>query len=370
MGLITLVMLEPVKVSVVIKALNEAGNIRRAIESSLSAVGPFDGEVILADSGSTDGTIETAAELPITIVQLARPDERCCGIGPQLGYQHSRGAYVYILDGDMTLKPDFLRYAIEFLDREPSCAGVGGLVREMRVENLEFEARLRRFNEQRIKEQTADVLSLSGGGLYRRAAIEQVGYISDRNLHGYEEYELGVRLRAKGWRLVRSEIHSADHYSYAMNTLSLLCHRIRAGYLLSSGELLRAAMANHYVKRAFSELRALRIALGVWIYWGVALLIAGLTRNTNWALVSLLLAMALPVAGMAIRTKSLVLGSYSVFLWHANAVGLIFGLMRRRIPPTKPIESRIIRRPPLKPAVVSETVDCGTEEPLGKRPNA
>jgi len=362
-------MVNPVKVSVVIKALNEAGNIRRAIESSLGAVAPFDGEVILADSGSTDGTIETASELPITIVQLARPDERCCGVGPQLGYQHSRGEYIYILDGDMTLNPDFLTYAVEFLDRERSCAGVGGFVREMRIENLEFEARVRRFNERLIKGQTADVLSLSGGGLYRRAAVEQVGYISDRNLHGYEEYDLGVRLRAKGWRLVRSEMHSADHYSYAMGTWSLLRHRIRAGYMLSAGELLRAAIANHYTRRAFSELRALRIALGVWVYWGVALLIAGLTRNTNWALVVLLLAVALPVAGMAIRTKSLLLGSYSVFLWHANAVGLLFGLMRRRIPPTNPIESRIVRHPPLKPVPASKTAECGTGEPFGQRPN-
>ena len=44
---------------------------------------------------------------------------------------------------------------------------------------------------------------MNGGGLYRRSAIEQTGYLSDRNLHGYEEFDLGIRLRDAGWQLHR-----------------------------------------------------------------------------------------------------------------------------------------------------------------------
>jgi glycosyltransferase involved in cell wall biosynthesis len=39
-----------VKVSVIIKAFNEEDNIERAIETSLKAIAPFGGEVIVADS--------------------------------------------------------------------------------------------------------------------------------------------------------------------------------------------------------------------------------------------------------------------------------------------------------------------------------
>jgi glycosyltransferase involved in cell wall biosynthesis len=52
------------KVSIVIKVLNEEFNIRRAIESSLAAVAHHDGEVIVADSVSTDQTIEIAKQFP------------------------------------------------------------------------------------------------------------------------------------------------------------------------------------------------------------------------------------------------------------------------------------------------------------------
>src|SRR6516162_8081267 len=97
-----------VKVSVVIKALNEESNISRAVESSLKAVAPYGGEVIVADSCSTDRTVEIASAFPITVVQLSHPEEKCCGISPQLGYQHSNGECIFLLDGDMDLDAAFV----------------------------------------------------------------------------------------------------------------------------------------------------------------------------------------------------------------------------------------------------------------------
>ena len=110
------------KVSIVIKTLNEESNIRRAIESSLAAIVDCDGEVIIADSVSTDQTIEIAKQFPILIVQLENAAERSCGIGPQLGFQHCSGDYVYILDGDMELDPAFLGVAIAAMEADPSWA--------------------------------------------------------------------------------------------------------------------------------------------------------------------------------------------------------------------------------------------------------
>jgi GT2 family glycosyltransferase len=330
-----------VKISVIIKTLNEENNVERAIESSLAAVAPYGGEVIVADSASTDRTIERALKFPVVIVQLDRSDERCCGVGPQLGYQHSKGEYVYILDGDMALDSTFIAQAVQLLDRDPTVAGVGGYVREMRIANLEFEARARR-QHRRLAKETSDVEALSGGGLYRRAAIDEVGYFSDRNLHSFEEYDLGARLRARDWRLVRIKSHAADHYSYAMKTTRLLLSRIRSGYILGVGELLRSAVAGGYLKNALFELQALRVAIGVWIYWMAALSIVSYAPSGRWTAALSLLAVLLPLAAMALRTRSLKLGFHSVLLWHVSAIGLILGLVRKRCSPLQPIESRTI----------------------------
>ncbi|WP_447476566.1 glycosyltransferase family 2 protein, partial [Escherichia coli] len=123
-----------------------------------------------------------------------------CGIGPQLGFQYSHHDLVCLMDGDMLLDKDFLGAAIAFLEANPRVAGVTGHVVEMNVDNLEFTRRVRRVSPEN---RTGSIDRMNGGGLYRRAAIAEAGYFSDRNLHGYEEFDLGVRLRSLGWELHR-----------------------------------------------------------------------------------------------------------------------------------------------------------------------
>src|SRR5450432_3888709 len=174
------------RISVVIKALNEERHIAASISSALAALCSLDGEVILADSGSTDRTVEIARQYPITIAQLKDPAERRCGVGPQLGYQLARGEFVYILDGDMELDPSFLIAALAAMDADSKLGGVGGLVEEESDANYEFRGRKRRGAERVVH----DCEWLDMGGLYRAAALREVGYFSNRNLHAYEELDL------------------------------------------------------------------------------------------------------------------------------------------------------------------------------------
>ncbi|HLH97124.1 MAG TPA: glycosyltransferase [Xanthobacteraceae bacterium] len=326
------------KVSIIIKTLNEESNIRRAVESSLAAAKPYGGEVIVADSASRDRTVAIAAQFAVSIVRLEHPEERCCGIGPQLGYEHSSGQYIYILDGDMDLQLPFLNKAVEILDREPAVAGVGGYIHEMRTENLEVRARVRRIGRLRRKSKS-EVDCLNGGGLYRRSAIAEIGYLSDRNLHAFEEYDLGARLRVKGWRLVRLEDKAVDHYSYSIGTWRLLWHRMGSGRFLASGELLRAAMAGHYVGRALREVRILPIALGVWLYWCVVISAYALTSRAT----VFLAALAIPVLIMGLRARSLKQSLFSVLNWHMAAVGFLLGFCRPRRSPLSGVASRVLQ---------------------------
>jgi glycosyltransferase involved in cell wall biosynthesis len=331
-----------VKITIIIKALNEASNISCAIESSLRAIGPYDGEVILADSGSTDRTVEIAMQFPITIVQLSHFYERSCGVSAQLGYQHSRGEYVYILDGDMRLSATFLERAMELFDREPRVAGVGGFIREMRIANLEFENRARRLQRGRLTH-PIDVDYLNGGGLYRRAAVEEVGYLSDKNLHSNEEYDLGVRLREKKWRIIRLGSHAADHYGYTMNSSRLLLHRAKTSYILGPGEVVRAAIEGGYLKNVLLEVRALRAYGFTAALWVLALLIPIFAPSGFWVVASWFALCALPVGAMILRHRSIKLGLYSVAVWQVQGLGLFRGLVRARQSPIDPIKSRVVQ---------------------------
>lgn len=327
-----------IKISIIIKTLNEEANVEKAIESALAAIAGYEGEVIVSDSASTDRTVAIATRFPTSVVVLEDASERRCGVGPQLGFQHSKGEYVYILDGDMELDAGFIKRAIAILDEQKEVAGVGGYIHEMRTDNLELQGRIKRFQRARRKD-LLDVDCLNGGGLYRRAAILRVGYFSDRNLHAFEEYDLGVRLRSEGGRLVLLEDKAVDHFSYAMGTWQLLWHRIFSGRFLSSGELFRAALASQYVGRVFREVRIVPISIGVWAYWACAVLVGLLTQPAP----VLLTALAMPIAVMTVRTKSLNLALFSVLTWHLSAAGFAAGILKKRCPPATPIRSRVVQ---------------------------
>src|SRR5690606_40235410 len=66
--------------------------------------------------------------------------------------------------------------------------------------------------------------------IYRREAIENIGYLSDRNLHSYEEYDLGVRLREKGWTLFRLDRRFVYHTGHNVNAYKLLIRRWQTKY--------------------------------------------------------------------------------------------------------------------------------------------
>lgn len=330
-------------VSIVIKALNEEANIARAIESCLQALRGIEGEVVLADSLSEDRTVEIASAYPVRIVQFQRREDRGCGAAAQLGFQHARGEFVYLMDGDMALQPGFLQAALAAAAEDSRLAGIGGLVREMQVSNLEFASRAAR---PRADLQAGEVDRLDGGGLYRRSAIEEVGYLADRNLHGFEEFELATRLRTKGWRLARLDRVAVEHYGYTMNAYRLLWARARSGYVQGAGELTRAALGTPRLAEALRKLRILPLSLAVTVWLASLPAILLLGRGASWAVMLAAAVAVAPFAAMSLRRRSLRLGIYAVALWLVYMVGTLRGFVRPRIPPAEPIPSRILQELP------------------------
>lgn len=331
------------RVSVVIKALNEEENICAAIESCLSAVAEVGGEVILADSQSTDRTVELASRYPIRIVQLANPDERCCGVGPQLGYQHSFGEYVYIIDGDMRMLNGFLPQALMFLAQHPEVAGVGGRLVELNNESMEYRERASRAASHLAP---GEVDRLDGGGLYRRLAIEETGYLSDRNLHSYEEFDLAVRLRSLGWKLWRLPVKAVTHYGHEAPPYQLLLRRWRSRYACGLGELMRAAAGGRQMRLVLRGARELRLYIAVLLWWAALIGVLAWPSPPAVRTSAFIALAAAPVLVMLWRKRSLRRAAYSVVSWCFNAAGLVRGLLHRRRPANGHIASRVIQDPP------------------------
>ena len=330
------------RVSVVIKALNEESGIEATIESALLAVSKVGGEVVLADSCSTDSTVELAMKYPVRIVQLTNANERCCGVGPQLGYQHSSGEFIYILDGDMQMLDGFLEEALDILAQRPDVAGVGGRVVELNTESLEYVSREQRAA---VHRHAGSVDRLDGGGLYRRSAIEAAGYFSDRNLHSYEEYDLGVRLRSLGWKLWRVPHGAVNHFGHDAPPYRLLMRRWRTRYVCGLGELIRAAAGQPHLPMVLAGLTELRLYLAVLLWWVMLFSVpfwplAAVARVAIFCLV-----LAFPVAVMTWRKRSFDQALYAVVSWCFHSAGLLRGLLQKPRPQREIISSTVLREP-------------------------
>lgn len=350
-------------VSVIIKTLNEAKRIARTIEFALAGlpVGPSgrQGEVIIADSGSSDATIEIASRYPVRIVQIESPAKPSCGIGPQLGYQYARHDLVCLLDGDMDLDPDFLPEAIAYLDKHPQAGGVTGHVEEMMLGNLEYTRRVQRnAPENRI----GSIDRMNGGGLYRRAAIDSSGYMTDRNLHGYEEFDLGVRLRHAGWQLYRLDRRFVRHYGHAVNSYKLLVRRWKTKYLFGIGELLRASVGKPYFGQLIKELPELKLwaVVSCWILFSIGLLL--FIPDKLVALATVMGIFAALVALMSWRKRGFALGLYTVVAWLFHTAAIPFGFFAPRRDPAAWVESRQIGDTDEKTGPVSDG-DAGANSP-------
>lgn len=333
------------EISIVIKALNEERHIAAAIESAMAALeetcGEIAGEIILADSASTDRTVEIATHYPIKIVTLRHAAERSCGTGVQLAYQYSTGDFVCLIDGDMVLHKGFLAAAIDFLTANPRFAGVGGLIVERETENIEY---IKRARDQGTDLMPGEVTRLDCGGVYRRAAIQSVGYLGDRNLHGSEELELGARLRARGWKLARIPVDAIDHHGHSGNGYALLRRRWATRFAFSTGELLHATFGTPAFPLVLRKLRWELFLFAAVYAWWLCLVAAPFFGGSFAAAAGAVIAIALiPFATMALRCRSLSIGIYSVTAWNVYAAGLLPGLLRRRVDPAGWIASVVIR---------------------------
>lgn len=329
----------PVAVSIIIKTLNEEKRIAETIESALAALPDGQGEVIVADSGSSDRTVEIAARYPVVIAQIVPPARPSCGIGPQLGFQHSRGDYICLIDGDMLLDPGFLAGALAFLAENPAVGGVTGHVEEMQVSNLEYA---RRVHRDAPENRVGPIDRMNGGGLYRRRAIDEAGYFSDRNLHGYEEFDLGIRLRNAGWRLHRLDRRFVQHFGHTLNSYRLLVRRWKNKYLHGIGELLRASFGRPYFFQLLRELPELRLWGAIYLWWLLCAALLLFLPDKRLAF-GLVLALQLGiVALMSLRKGGLSMGLYTVVAWFFHAAALPAGFFRKRLKPDAPIESRLV----------------------------
>ena len=161
---------------------------------------------------------------------------------------------------------------------------------------------------------------------YRRDALLAVGGYDPR-LSSEEDFELGLRLRARGFELRSLALLAARHWSAPRPSFGELARRWRTGLCFGQGQVLRL-----YAGRpGFGALlRRQALYLATLAMWALALVVAVLALAGAGAR-ALLAASALPLAVlavMALRKRRARLALHSLLSWTLNGLGLVVGLFR------------------------------------------
>lgn len=226
---------------------NEGDRLRRCLESATPQVN----DVVYVDSGSTDGSLELAAQFGARIVSLDAVQTftaaRARNAGAVLVAQgKSFVRYIQFVDGDCELVRGWLAEAKEFLESHPDVVAVCGRRRE-------------RFPERSIYNRLCDLewdtpvgqaRAFGGDVMIRAAAFHDVGgYRSD--LIAGEDPELAIRLRQAGGQVWRIDTDMTLHDA-SMTRFSQWWRRsVRAGYAYALGASIHGAPPEqHWVRES------------------------------------------------------------------------------------------------------------------------
>jgi len=238
--------------------------------------------LVYVDSGSTDESIKLARNLGVEVDELdfSRPFsaararnegfERLRQINPEI-------RFVQFLDGDCEVADGWLDRAIRTLEDHLDVAVVCGRRRE-------------RFPEQTVYNRLADLewdtavgeAKACGGDAMMRVSAFQAVEGFDPTIIAAEDDELCLRMRRRGWKILRIDAEMALH-DIAMTRFQQWWKRsVRTGHAYAEGSAMHGrAPERHFVRQTQSAvfwgiLIPLAAVLFAWPTWGLSLgLLAG-----------------------------------------------------------------------------------------------
>ena len=117
--------IKDILISIVIPAKNGSSTIRSCLEGIFSQTLVDQTEVVVIDSGSTDGTLDILKEFPVKVHQIP-PREFNHGSTRNLGVQLATGEFVIMTVQDATASdPQWIEKMVKHFD-DPAVAGVCG----------------------------------------------------------------------------------------------------------------------------------------------------------------------------------------------------------------------------------------------------
>jgi glycosyltransferase involved in cell wall biosynthesis len=161
-------------------------------------------ETIVVDDGSADGTIDwlraNSAQLPH--VKIFEQAHKGASAARNLGVEQAQGDIIIFIDSDIVVLPDFLQCHADALVREQQAAGddkiftYGAVINTANFDNPTSE-------KYKIIDFSNAYFATTNVAIPRHWLMEVGLFDLDFDLYGWEDLELGVRLKNRGIKMVK-----------------------------------------------------------------------------------------------------------------------------------------------------------------------
>lgn len=232
------------RVSVVVTLFNYANTIADALRSvALSDLD--DVELVLVDDASTDDSLAVARatldELPwLRGRVIARGVNGGLAAARNLGIEHARAEYVFVLDADNAVGRSGLSLLASALDRSPDASFAYGVIQAVGPSGPMGLLSWAPWDPWWLRiDNYIDAMAL----LRRSAVLEAGGYTTTESLYGWEDFELWCNLASRGMSgvLVPEVVASYRAGRQSMISLTTLDTTDAWSELLDRYEFLREA---------------------------------------------------------------------------------------------------------------------------------
>ena len=280
-------------IGIVVIGRNEGSRLVRCLKSIFDQAGSA--AVVYVDSGSTDGSCQTAVSMGSEVVSLDTSIPFSAARARNAGLERLIGGrplvqFVQFVDGDCEIQPSWLETAERCLLEHPDVVAVCGRRRERHPQVSLYN----RFCDLEWNTPVGETTACGGDAMMRIKAVCDVGAYNPSVVAG-EEPELCQRMRKAGGRILRIDAEMTIHDAAMTRFGQWWRRQIRSGY----GAL--DVVSRFGVDDFRNEVRSARIwgpawglcvilaAVGGW----TALTLAGIPHAPMGACLAVLLALGL-----------------------------------------------------------------------------
>jgi len=205
------------QISVVLGSFNRKKYLKISIDSIRNEIRNLDGEIIVVDGGSSDGTLDWLSKQKdiITIIQHnhgqwrgSDVERKSWGYFMNLGFKISHGKYILMVSDDCLIVPGAVKNGIKIFDKDNKIGAIAFYWRNWPIQKEYWVGT------------TLGGKMFVNHGLFLKKALEEAGFLDEETYSFYHgDGDICLKIWEKGYKVIDSNKSFVEHFFHANHKL-------------------------------------------------------------------------------------------------------------------------------------------------------